>query len=60
VLCGDVAQARIGKEPANERGEFLQPSQRGDHRGLEVVLVGDGGLAGAVVVKSARGAVLVF
>ena len=40
--------------------EFLQPAQRADDLGLEVVGSGDAGAPDAVVVKSARGAVLVF
>ena len=31
------SQARVGEEPAHERWEFLQPPERGDDGGLEVV-----------------------
>jgi hypothetical protein len=49
VLCGDVAQARVGEESPHEAGEFLQSPQTRDDGGFEVVLAGHGGLAGAVV-----------
>jgi hypothetical protein len=50
MLCGDVAQARVGEESPDEGWEFLQPPQRGDHGGFEVVFAGDGGFAGTVVL----------
>lgn len=60
MLCGDVAQVWIAEEAADEGGQFLQASKRGDDLAFEVVLAGNAGLADAVMVKSARGAVSVF
>jgi hypothetical protein len=48
---------RVGEECPDQTGAFLEPAQGADGLGFEVLPAGDAGLANAVVVKSARGAV---
>ena len=50
---------RIGEECPDQSRAFLDPPQGADGLGFEVLLAGDAGLADAIVVKSARGAVLI-
>ena len=56
----DVGERGIAEKPTDHFRQSAEPFQRTLDEGVELGFAGDRGAADLVVVKSARGAVLVF